>query len=220
MIRTPSVSMEFKRDSIPNKIVFGANIIQKMTLNAAFSTPDVDMATLTKVNDALGGAAQEALGGDHQLNSAMHAAEKTWDTTFGTEGEYVDRVSGEVEDVILSSGYKTTKSETTAGTNPGTPLILIGKANPVAGSLHIEIDLDPGTKNFLTIISTTAVQIVLVDNQFTLASNPGVIAFINDSHRKIDFYNLPSRTDLYVTVIAQNAHGSSLPSAPLALKTL
>lgn len=46
------------------------------------------------------------------------------------------------------------------------------------------------------------------------------VNFISDAHRRVDFYNLASRTDIFLSVAAQNSAGISVPSVPIAIRTL
>ena len=221
MIRKPAVSLEFKKLKIPEEIVFGQNVHDQMLANAVlFPTPDVPLDTLQTVNDTLKTAAQEAEGGDHSKVAAMYAADKEWDTTFGTEADYVDRIANGNETIILKSGYRATKSETTPAAIPTAPIVTEAKVNALPGSVHVEIEFQQGVKNYLYFFSTVDTPINLENNEFSYTANPSVAGFISDRHRKIDFYNLPSGVTLYLSVAAQNNAGTSVPSASIAIKTL
>lgn len=221
MVRTPSVSMDFKRFSIPEEIVFGQNIIDQMTANAViFTTPDVPLATMQTVNDNLADTAEDAESGDHAKVAAMHAADKEWDTTFGTQADYVDRIANGNETIILQSGFNATKSETTPASIPNAPVVTEAKVNALPGSVHVEVEYQQGVKNYLYFFSSSDSPIDLENHEFSLAQNPGVVGFISDNHRKVDFNNLPSGTTLYLSVAAQNTAGISVPSSSMAIKTL
>ena len=192
-----------------------------MTANAVtFPTPDVALATLQTTNDTLSDTANAAESGDHAKVAAMHAAEKDWDTTFETEAHYVDRIANGDEATILLSGFQATKSETTPATIPGVPEVKEPKVNPIHGSIHVEVEYNQGVKNYLYFVSTSNTQVNLDGHKFTVAQNPDVIAFVTDSHRKVDINDLPSGTELYLSVAAQNTAGIGAPSSPIAIKTL
>ena len=221
MIRKPSVSMEFKRLSIPEQIVFGQNVHDQMLANAViFIDPDVPLATLLSVNDDMATKAEEAESGDHSKVAAMRAADKVWDTTFGTQAEYVDRIANGNETIILKSGFTATKSETTPASIPNAPVVSELKVNSLPGSVHVEVEYQQGVKNYLYFFTSTDAPINLENNEFSLAQNPGVIGVISNSHRKVDFNNLTSGATLYLSVVAQNTAGVSNPSATMAIKTL
>lgn len=221
MERTPSVSLAFKQLSIPEKIVFGQNVHDQLTANAAiFVTPDVPLATLQTKNDTLSDTAEAAEGGDHAKVAAMHEAERDWDTTFDTEANYVDRVANGNETIILQSGYSATKSETSPATIPEVPEVKEPKVNPAPGSIHAEVEFQQGVKNYLYFVSTSNTPINLENNEFSLTQNPDVVGFISDNHRKVDFNNLASGATLYLSVAAQNTAGIGAPSSPIAIKTL
>ena len=221
MIRKPSVSMEFKRLSIPEQIVFGQNVHDQMLANAAiFVTPDVPLATLLSVNDDMAAKAEAAESGDHAKVAAMHAADKVWDTTFGTQAEYVDRIANGDEATILLSGFQATKSETTPASIPNAPVVTEIKVNSLPGSVHVEVEYQQGVKNYLYFFLSTDSPVNLENNEFSLAQNPSLVGFISDSHRKVDFDNLTSGATLYLSVAAQNTAGISDPSATMAIKTI
>jgi hypothetical protein len=221
MIRTPSVSLEFKQLTIPQKTVFGQNVHDQILANVAiFVTPDVPVATLLAKNDALSNTADAAEGGEHSKVAEMHEAERDWDTTFDTEAHYVDRIANGNETIILKSGFHATKSETTPASIPDVPDVKEPKVNPLPGSIHVEVEHQQGVKHYLYFVSTSNTPINLENNEFSLAQNPDVVGFISDNHRKVDFNNLSSGTTLYLSVAAQNTAGTGAPSSPIAIKTL
>jgi hypothetical protein len=221
MIRKPHVSMDFKELPVSEKVTFGQTVHDDISANAAtFVDPDVPPATLLTDNNALKAAIVGAQSGDHQKVAVMYAAEKTWDTTFGTEAEYVDRIANGDEPTILLSGYKATKSETLPAVIPETPIVLNVKANPLQGSIHVELNYQQGVRNYIFICSSDGTPVTFQINEFLIGENPKVIAIILDTHRKVDFYKLPSRADVYLTVAAQNTAGISVPSEAILIKTL
>jgi len=221
MIRKPSVSLEFKTFSIPEEIVFGQNVIDQMTANVAiFPTPDVPLVTLQTVNDDLSTTAHEAESGDHSKVAAMYTAYKVWDTTFGTHADYVDRIANGNETIILQSGFRATKSETSPAAIPTALTVTKAEVNPLPGSVHVEVGYQQGVKNYLYFFSTENTPINLENHEFSLAQNPSVIGFISDNHRKVDFNNLTSGATLYLSVAAQNTAGIGVPTSPIAIKTL
>ena len=221
MIRKPSVSLDFKSLSIPEEIVFGQNVCDKMLANVLiFPTPDVPIATLQSVNDDLATAAHEAESGDHSKVAAMYDADKIWDTTFGTQADYVDRIANGSETIILQSGFHATKSETTPAAIPSALTVTEAKVNPLPGSVHVEVGFQQGVRNYLYFFSSSNTPINFENDEFSFAQNPDVVAFISNSHRKVDFNNLTSSVTLYLSVAAQNTAGIGVPTSPMAIKTL
>jgi hypothetical protein len=221
MTRKPSVSFEFKRLTIPEKVIFGQNVHDQLTANAAiFTTPDVDLVTLQTKIGTLTSTADAAESGDHAKVAEMYEAERDWDTTFDTEAHYVDRIANGNETIILKSGFTATKSETTPATIPLVPEVKEPKINPVPGSIHVEVEYKQGVKNYLYFISTSNTPVNLDGNKFSFAQNPDVVVFISDHHRKVDINDLASGTTLYLSVFAQNTAGTGAPSSPIVIKTL
>lgn len=221
MIRTQHVGLDFKRLSIPEKIVFGNNVNKQMGANVAtFATPDIPLATMTTKNQTLSDTAQAAELGDRQKVSVMHKAEKDWDTSFGKQAKYVDRIANGVEDTILLAGFNATVSETVPATAPETLTVKKIAANPLAGSIHVELDVASKATGFVYMMSSTNVPPTFADEQFNITSNTQLVAFLIETHRKVDFYNLPSRATVYLTVVGFNSAGFGIPSAPIAINTL
>jgi hypothetical protein len=221
MIRTPHVSLDFKNLSVASKAVFGGNVVTKMTENAAiFVNPDVPLATLSATNQRLSEAAQAATSGDKQKTAALREAEKVWDSTFNTQADYVDRIAGGNENTIFLAGFNPTKSVIQPVTLPSTPVIKDLYNNALQGSIHIELNAMERGVYYLFFVSNSNVAPTFANNQFHVEDNPQVIAFITETHRKVDFYNLPSRATVYVSVVAHNSLGFGIPSSPVAINTL
>ena len=62
--------------------------------------------------------------------------------------------------------------------------------------------------------------IVLANGQYSVLNNANVISILNETHRKVDFSNLPSGQNLYLTIIAFNSAGAGAANAPVVFKTL
>src|SRR3990172_3419705 len=103
------VLLSFKALSVPKKIVFGRNVIEEMTGNANFVTPNPTIAVLTQTTDDLETAESAALGGGEEQTAIMHQKEKIWDDTFELEAKYVDGIANGDEAIILSSGFNHSK---------------------------------------------------------------------------------------------------------------
>jgi hypothetical protein len=143
-----------------------------MLENAAiFTTPDVPLATLLTVNNNLATTAQEAESGDHAKVVAMHAADKVWDTTFGIQADYVNRIANGDVTIILKSGFHTTKIETTPASIPSSPIIKEVKVNPLPGSVHVKVEFQQGVKNYLYFFSSADTPINLENNEFSISNS-------------------------------------------------
>jgi hypothetical protein len=221
MVRTSSVARDFKKLPIPAKIVFANNVSQLMTTNSAkFNNPDVAILTLNGIITGLSKAAQEAESGDHQKVVAMHSAEKKLETALETEADYVDRISNGDVPTILLSGFKATASQTLPSVAPDAVTGIKITSSQQQGAIHVESDPNKNIWAYMYFVSTTANAIVMDGNQFNMQKNPAVISFITDTHRKIDFTNLPSGQSLCLTIIGINAAGIGAPTAPVTFRTL
>ena len=222
MIRKPHVSMEFKRLSIPEKTVFGKNVYEKMLGNVGtFDKPDVPLDTMLEINKTLFEAAEAAKSGDFQKTAAMHEAEKTWDATYTTQAHYVDRVAKGSETIILLSGFKATKSETKPATQCAAATNLTAEpSNKMAGAVHIECDQIEGADAYIFIITNGQANLKFNGSQINLAANPQIVEAIVDTHRKVDFKDLPSGINYWVYVMGVNKVGYGVLSSPVGFKVL
>lgn len=221
MTRTPNVSYDFKRLTIPKKIVFGNNVSEKIATNiATFANPDVPTNLLDNKVKTLADAAKEAKSGDHQKVVAMHDAEKALETTLETEADYVDRIANGDTATILLAGFNATASQTQPAAKPGVVTGIKITVSQMQGAIHVESDPNKNIWAYLYFVSTTPNAIVFDGNQFSMQKNPAVISFITDTHRKVDFTNLPGGQPLYLTVIAMNAVGMGDYAAPVTFRTL
>jgi hypothetical protein len=213
--------MDFKQLTIPQKIVFGNNVVSQMTTNAGtFATPAVGVTVLQKITGQLQSNAADAAGGDHQKVAVMHSTEKNWDNLFGQQAVYVDSIAQGDVSIILLSGFKATKNESTPSGEPEVVKIIKLVPNAKAGSIYLEIDSMVRGTVFMYFVCSDAAKIVMVNNELSIAGNPTLLAFITDTHRKVNFNNLPSRATVYVSVAAFNSAGFGEVSAPVAVDTL
>lgn len=221
MVRTPHVSLAFQKLSIPEKIIFGRNVVSRMTSNVAtFATPDVALSVITTLTNTLESAASSAATGDHQKVADMHNAEKTWDTTMVTEAHYVDRIANGNTSTILMSGYEHTPSETVSTVNPPAPENIKIKVGNTSGSVHIECDPMHAVNGYIYIITNNSAAINRNVNTFPMAVNSHIVAMVIDTHRKVDLTLLPSGTQLYLTIMAFNTAGIGDGTLPAAFKVL
>jgi hypothetical protein len=130
------------RSSIIEKIGFYRNVIEKVSNNPTYPTPDVPMADATTSVDKLENAYCAARDGSHVAVSFMHQCEDVADALFRKLTEYVSRIADGDESKILSSGFQVSKepaprqkAEFTVkvGEKPGT-MILRRQAVPGARS--------------------------------------------------------------------------------------
>ena len=220
MIRTPGVSLAFKSETPANKVIFGGNVYDLMTKNAdKFSGPDVALDILQGKTTVFSDSIKEASSGDHQKITAMHDAEKDWDTTFDTQAKYVERITKGVASDILLSGFKPTAGSTQPAVKPGVVTGIKITSSQQPGGAHIACDALHGAE-FLYIVSVNVAAITMNNSQFTLSANPGVISFITDTHHKADFTGLTSGIPLYLTIIAFNTAGMGAIHAPISFKVL
>ncbi len=143
-MKKDKVVFDFIRLTPNEKPEFGTNVIQKMTGNLRFPTPDESLENLKIKNDLIQSRSATALSGGKEATMLLHQAIEDWDDAMRKEANYVDRIADGDGAVILSAGFNIAKSnipgqrpEFTAenGTHSGTALLR-----------HIAID---GAKSYI-----------------------------------------------------------------------
>ena len=136
------VVLDFIKFPVTEKVNFYRSIIDKLTGNAIYPTPDVSLTVAQVAVDVLEKAILAKRDGSHTAVSAMHDAEDAADTIFRTLAAYVERIAAGDETSILSSGFHESKQpvltpkavlSVTDGAHSGA-VKLIAKAVETAGS--------------------------------------------------------------------------------------
>jgi len=111
-MKKDKVVFDFIKLTSSEKPEFGTNVIQKMTDNPRFPTPDVSMEMLKAKNDLLQSRSVAALNGGKEATALLHQSIDDWDDSFRKEAKYVDRMADGDGIVILSAGFNLAKSNT------------------------------------------------------------------------------------------------------------
>lgn len=103
------VLLDFIKLSVVEKINFYNNVIDKMTNNPKFTTPDVPLADLRTKVDQFEAAQLEAIDGGRVAKVKMRQIELEADELFRKQADYVNRIANGDEATILSSGFHCSK---------------------------------------------------------------------------------------------------------------
>jgi hypothetical protein len=101
--------LNFTRLSIIEKIGFFRNVIEKMTGNVDFPTPDVPLVEATALVSKLEASYYAARDGSHTAVAYMYQCEEEADDCFRTLAAYVTRASAGEESKILGTGFLCSK---------------------------------------------------------------------------------------------------------------
>lgn len=101
--------LDFIRYPVPQKIAFYRTVIKKVDGNAYFPNPDVTIAVLISLVDALEAAYIAAQDGGKTATATMHDCVDAADAAFRKLAAYVERVADGDETIILSSGFNLSK---------------------------------------------------------------------------------------------------------------
>ena len=108
-MRKSKVTVDFIKYSPINKANHYHTVIDHMSNNPLFPTPDATLIDAQKVADALDKAILAAADGSHLAISAMNDAVAAADAVFRILAAYVERIALGDETSILSSGFHFSK---------------------------------------------------------------------------------------------------------------
>ena len=108
------VKINFARLSIPKKVIRARLHVTKLTGNAAFTTPNPPLASITAAALDLENKAEAAAEGGISKTNAMHTSEAALDVLISKLADYVQATSGGDANLILSTGFEVRQSPTHA----------------------------------------------------------------------------------------------------------
>jgi len=108
-MRKSKVTVDFIKYSPINKANHYHTVIDHMSNNPLFPTPDATLIDAQKVADALDKAILAAADGSHLAISALNDAVAAADAVFRILAAYVERIALGDETTILSSGFHFSK---------------------------------------------------------------------------------------------------------------
>lgn len=108
------VLFDFVRPSVPLKLIKGRNVVNGLTGNTLFPTPDVALTLITDATDTLESSFAVAQNGRPEDTAKMHKDELAWEKLMRKEALYVERIADGDEAAILSSGFSISKQPTPA----------------------------------------------------------------------------------------------------------
>lgn len=131
-MKKDKVVFDFIKLNATEKSEFGTNVIQKMTDNPRFPTPDESLDSLRIKNDLVQSRSVAALSGGKESTLLLHQAIDEWDDAMRKEANYVNRIADGDGAIILSAGFNLAKPNTPGqraeftaenGTHSGTALL-------------------------------------------------------------------------------------------------
>lgn len=133
--------------TIPSKIEFVGHVVDKMTGNPNFETPNPDLATVTAAVDALDTAYKNAMDGSKSARHQMREADKALHDLVMKLALYVDYTSEGDADVILSSGFSLRKKPAPIGPM-AQPENMRVNVTPYSGRLKADWDRIRGAHSY------------------------------------------------------------------------
>ena len=108
-MRKDHVVFDFIKIPISNKIEYGRYIINKMTSNDYFTSPDITLTDLKAVTDLLESRCIASAGGGKENTALLHQTEEKWNDTMRIQARYVDRIANGIGTMIISAGFNLAK---------------------------------------------------------------------------------------------------------------
>ena len=106
------VVVDFIQFSAAAKIVFDRNVLDKITNNPNFPTPDTPLTVVKTAVDKFESSYLAAQDGSRTAIAAMHSDEEVVDNHFRILAAYVDRIAAGDEVILLGSGFHLSKQPT------------------------------------------------------------------------------------------------------------
>jgi len=116
------------------------HIVEKMTDNTNFATPEPALANLTAANNALLAAMAKVQSGNREDTVIKNNCRTALETLLKSEADYVQRISNGDEAIILSSGFDVNKKPGTVG-QLAKPTNLAVKPGDNRGTLLVSCDV-------------------------------------------------------------------------------
>ena len=116
------------------------HIVEKMTDNTNFATPDPALANITAANNALIASMAKVQNGSKEDTVIKNNCRTALETLLKSEADYVQRISNGDEAIILSSGFDVNKKPGTVG-QLAKPINLAVKPGENRGTLWISCDV-------------------------------------------------------------------------------
>ena len=220
MPRKAKASLDFVGFTIPQKIAFGPEVTAALTLNVGtFATPDVPVADMVSATADLALKYAAAGGGSHLAVQALKNSEKAWDKKYTTNANYVTRIADGETEIVLLSGYHSTKTETTSPPLPG--VVINVTSNPAGvGSVDVTNDKQADTDYYIYIVAavTAALALTEVNGQLIMAGNNESVTMRIQTKRKANFDALPLNALMNVWVIGVNRTGLGAIMPPVVFR--
>jgi len=116
------------------------HIVERMTDNTHFATPDPALANITAANNAFIVAIAKVQNGSKEDTVIKNNCRNVLETLLKSEGDYVQRVSNGDEAIILSAGFDVNKKPGTVG-QLAKPTNLVVKPGENRGTAWVSCDV-------------------------------------------------------------------------------
>jgi hypothetical protein len=128
------VSNAFTEMDVPSLILFSRNVINALTGNSNYTTPNPPLATVTAAIDTLDQAQQASLDRGRQAMIARNAAKAELLVLMRQLAAYVQSHCQNDLEILVSSGFVATKTPSPLGPLPA-PATPVVRQGPTSGTL-------------------------------------------------------------------------------------
>lgn len=210
-------SLSFKLQKQSEKPGFGASVINALSalvpatqnMPSIFPNLPVSINNLQTINDALSNALSVALTGNHAAVAIAKNALIAWNKAFILTANYVSSVAAGNETVIRSAGFVPTKSEKQPPQKPAAAIGFKVTINDNKGVVTAGIKKPlPGTKAYIYSAAPAGVTVAYNGNAMIISFEGKSVYIIGDTHKRTQFYNLPSGIPFNISMFGINSAGS------------
>lgn len=126
----------------PELVVKTTHVVEQMTGNSNFPTPNPPLEVITEANASFASALQNVEGGSREDTVVKNNRRKILENLLKIETEYVQQVSEGNEAIILSSGFDVNKKPAIVGPLPKASGLIV-KAGENKGSIMVACNVVP-----------------------------------------------------------------------------
>ncbi|MEI6815811.1 MAG: hypothetical protein WCL14_04305 [Bacteroidota bacterium] len=198
----------------PDKLVpFTNNVIAQTGSNVVtFGAASTVLVTSLTTQIAILVTKNAAYKPNPLLHGAMETQRKVVVKLLNKLNQLVDGIADGDAGIIDLSGFHKTSAESTPGIKP-TVCVIHDQYPEGKGGYYVQVDPKPHC-TFIFIICALDATVTIVNNQVNVSKGP--FSQIIDTHPHAEFANIPSG-DQKLVIIALNAAGMSLPTAPVTV---
>ena len=209
--------MAFIKHPIPNKLVLGPRVYEKMQNCGFYPSPPVSYADMLLINNNLKAKVVGSSGGSVLQYLEQNEAEKKWDAMMRQQARYVNFIADGDEVKLTDSGFPLTGAERQRWKVPHAQRAPRVSYNNEHGGIDIVVDGQPFAKAYNYFLVTNLSTIKFENGRLKIAPGNSEIICICATQKKINVKNLTKGQQYYVLVCPAGTAGMGYYRDPVAI---